>query len=131
MKPINIAILVGIAIFAVVLGVTFSGSTSTYSNFKEAKQSGGRVHIAGEWVNRENAVYDNGQDIFTFYLKDTLGGVEKVIYHDPKPMNFETAEKVVIIGKYDDNGFDAEKIIMKCPSKYEKKELKEEPKKAM
>lgn len=89
------------------------------------------MHIAGEWVNREQAIYDNGQDIFTFYLKDTLGTVEKIVYHDPKPMNFETAEKVVIIGKYSDSGFDADKIIMKCPSKYEKKELKEEPKKAM
>ena len=57
-------------------------------------------------------------------MQDTLNRVELVRYYDPKPTNFEQAEKVVVIGGYEEGAFVAEKIIMKCPSKYEEEEIK-------
>ncbi|GIV43287.1 MAG: hypothetical protein KatS3mg035_0410 [Bacteroidia bacterium] len=31
---------------------------------------------------------------------------------------FERSEQIVLTGKYSDDGFYADKILMKCPSKY-------------
>ena len=48
-----------------------------------------------------------------------------VIYTSPKPQDFERSEQIVIIGNIQNDIFRADKILMKCPSKYEDKELKE------
>lgn len=120
MKPIKIILLVALAIFMVALGLNFSESASIYTDFETAQKSGKEVHIVGKWVDREKAFYDADRDIFTFMMQDTLQRTEQVIYRDPKPINFEQAEKVVVIGAYNqENYFVADKIVMKCPSKYE------------
>ena len=119
MKPGNIALLVFIAIFMVVLAINFSQNASIYTDFSTAKESGKKVHIVGEWVNREVSDYNSDQDLFTFYMADTTESVELVHYYDPKPNNFDQAEKVVVVGGYDQDKFIADKIVMKCPSKYE------------
>lgn len=125
MKPQSIILLIIVAIFAVGLGVSFSGSASTYSSFAEAQKNGGTVHIVGTWVNREQSSYDPQTDSFRFFLQDTLGGVSAVLYRDPKPNDFDKAEKIVVIGKYESpEYFTAEKIVMKCPSKYGDTEVK-------
>lgn len=125
MKPGTIILLIVIAVFTAVLAVSFSGSSSTYTTFSDAKKSGSTVHIVGSWVNREQANYDSGNDAFTFFLQDTLGTIQQVLYRDPKPNDFEKAEKIVVIGKFEEPAiFTAEKIVMKCPSKYGDKEVK-------
>lgn len=124
MKISSIVILAAIAIFAVALGVNFAGNTSLYTVFPAAKKSGDNVHIVGQWVDREQASYDNTRDLFRFVLQDTLGNKAWVEYNDPQPQNFEQAERVVVIGQYKDNAFHADKIVMKCPSKYEETEVK-------
>jgi len=123
MKPGKIALLVFIALFMVVLAVNFSQNASIYTDFTTAKASGKKVHIVGEWVNREASEYNSTQDLFTFYLQDTTHSVELVPYYDPKPNNFEQAEKVVVVGGFDEDKFVADKIVMKCPSKYEENEI--------
>ncbi|MDP5171139.1 MAG: cytochrome c maturation protein CcmE [Bacteroidia bacterium] len=123
MKSTHIVILVGLAIFIVALGVNLSKNVSTYADFDMARQSGKQIHISGEWVRRDQGGYDQTQDLFTFYLKDTLQNVELVHFYDPMPMNFDKAEKVVVVGGYQDEGFVADKIITKCPSKYEETDI--------
>jgi len=58
---------------------------------------------------------------FEFYLMDSLGFESKVIYSEPKPTDFDRSDKVVVIGKFEkqDGDFIANKILLKCPSKYE------------
>lgn len=125
MKPSSIILLVVIALFTAVLAVSFSGQSSSYTTFTDAKQSGSTVHIVGSWVNREQSAYDTSHDIFTFSLQDTMGVISTVAYHDPKPNDFEKAEKIVVIGKFETpDVFTADKIVMKCPSKYGDKEVK-------
>ncbi|TAE47519.1 MAG: cytochrome c maturation protein CcmE [Bacteroidetes bacterium] len=130
MKTIHIVLLAALAIFVAALAINFSESASIYTDFGTARTSGREVHIVGEWVNREGAGYDPSSDLFTFDLKDTLQQVQRVHYFDPKPINFEQAEKVVIIGAYDkkQDVFVADKIIMKCPSKYEATSITENSK---
>jgi cytochrome c-type biogenesis protein CcmE len=57
-------------------------------------------------------------------VQDSLKNTEWVTYYDPKPSNFDQAEKVVLIGRYEDEGFVANEIVTKCPSKYEAEEPK-------
>ncbi len=123
MKTTHIVILVALAGFVALLGINLGKNTSTYTDFSAAKASEKEVHIVGEWVNRDQSNYDPTRDLFQFYMKDTVDNVQLVHYYDPKPVNFEAAEKVVIIGEYNQDVFVADKIIMKCPSKFEQTEL--------
>ncbi|GAB4409504.1 MAG: cytochrome c maturation protein CcmE [Bacteroidia bacterium] len=126
MKPLHIAILAGLAIFLVALGINFSQNASIYTDFGTARANGREVHIVGEWVERDLASYDESQDLFRFFLRDTLQQVEEVLYFDPKPINFEQAEKIVVVGAYRDEQFVADRIVMKCPSKYEPEGIAEQ-----
>lgn len=119
MKTSHIIVLAVLAIFMVALGINFSQTASVYTDFATAKASGKEVHIVGEWVEREASAYDPARDLFTFAMRDTLRQVETVHYYDPKPVNFEQAEKVVVVGSYQGERFVANHIVMKCPSKYE------------
>jgi len=119
MKTSHIIVLGFLAIFVVMLGINFSQSASVYTGFDQARATNKQVHIVGKWIKRDQASYDPQRDLFQFYLQDTLNNVELVHYYDPKPTNFEQAEKVVLIGGYEQERFVADKIVMKCPSKYE------------
>ena len=131
MKTINIGLLVGIAVFAM-LGLVFLatsgaiGGASKYTTFKEAQASGEDVHVVGSWVRRAEAHYNSEQDVFNFYMQDSTKEIAPVRFHDPMPVNFETAEKVVVQGKYEHGVFVADRIFMKCPSKYNDGQLIEE-----
>lgn len=126
MKTRNLILLAAIAALCVVLVFSLSQNLSQYSDFATAQAQPGReVHVVGQWVQREQASYDPATDRFTFYLKDSLGTVSPVVYYDPKPANFEQADRVVVIGRADaqTKAFVAEKILMKCPSKYQENQL--------
>jgi cytochrome c-type biogenesis protein CcmE len=58
-------------------------------------------------------------------MVDNEGTEQKVFYNEPVPPDFSRAEQVVVIGAYKDQDlFVADKILMKCPSKYQETELK-------
>jgi cytochrome c-type biogenesis protein CcmE len=63
-------------------------------------------------------------NMFKFVLIDNNKEEQTVIYHNPKPQDFDRSEQIVIIGNVQKDIFVADKILMKCPSKYEDKELK-------
>ncbi|GAB4448871.1 MAG: cytochrome c maturation protein CcmE [Bacteroidia bacterium] len=120
MKKIYIIALVIIAIGVGVI-LTSLSNTATYSNFKEAAQNPDReYHIVGKRDTSENEIYNPLQnpDRFEFYLIDQLGEKRKVILHKSKPQDFDKSEQIVIIGKMNDSVFEADDILMKCPSKY-------------
>ncbi|MGQ9864469.1 MAG: cytochrome c maturation protein CcmE domain-containing protein [Bacteroidia bacterium] len=107
------AILMGLLIFQMGQKVTL------YVDFATARHNPAKeYHVVASWIQREKAIYDPREDAFYFYAQDTLGGQMWVRYPDPKPINFETAARVVLIGKVQDTLFHADKILMKCPSKY-------------
>lgn len=135
MKASYIILLV---VIAVAVGVILSstGNASQYVDFAQAEKMANEgddemVHVvgsllkdaAGEYVGM---VYNPGVDPnrFEFILKDTKGREQKVLYFQPKPQDFEKAEQIVIIGHAKAGVFVANKILMKCPSKYEDKEIK-------
>jgi len=61
---------------------------------------------------------------FTFMLVDNEGTTQKVFYNQPVPADFHRSEQVVVIGSYRDQEiFVADKILMKCPSKYQETDV--------
>ena len=138
MKKIHIFGLIVIAI-AVGIIISTSADASTYVDFSQAEEiakdnSSQKVHVVGQLKKDAsgkiegmnfNAALDANR--FEFLLVDDKGVEKKVIYNAPKPQDFEKSEKVVIIGNMDGQTFNCDKILLKCPSKYQdgKAEFKE------
>lgn len=117
----TILLLVAVAVVAGFVGIywtSMASESTSYSDFITAKSSGEDVHIVGSWIRREESYYDPQNDLFHFWMQDTVNNVSQVIYNDPKPNDFETAERVVVMGKFQEDIFYANSILMKCPSKY-------------
>ena len=55
---------------------------------------------------------------------DNKGVEKKVVLNKNKPQDFERSEQIVLIGQMEGQEFHASDILMKCPSKYEDKEVK-------
>ncbi|MEI7811538.1 MAG: cytochrome c maturation protein CcmE [Ignavibacteria bacterium] len=73
----------------------------------------------GEWVRAKNYEINSAERTFSFYMKDATGREMKVIFAGTMPNNFETAQSVVVTGKYRNGCFYATDVLTKCPSKYE------------
>ena len=60
----------------------------------------------------------------SFLMIDNDSTEQKVYYNEPMPLDLQRSEKVVVIGSYRENIFVADKILLKCPSKYQEEEIK-------
>lgn len=122
--------LIGGAVVVVVIGVliatSFSGSTSDYLSVSQVRALGPdqprNSRVAGaivpdsvEWSTRELHL--------TFEIEDETGTLP-ISYFGPQPDMLVDAVEAVVIGQYDSAAevFEAEELLMKCPSKYEEKE---------
>ncbi|TAH11837.1 MAG: cytochrome c maturation protein CcmE [Runella slithyformis] len=136
MKNTHIFALIVIAI-AVSIIVSTAGDASTYVTFTEAAQmaeegEGKSIHVVGKLKKSTNGqiVGMNYNPIldanrFEFLLVDNNNREQKVLYRSPKPQDFDKSEQVVVIGQMKGEYFQCEKILMKCPSKYENGKLEE------
>lgn len=119
--------LIGIIIIAVAIGVIVStyADSSTYGNFSDAQQTDAELHVVGKLELDKAIVYNPVQDAnyFSFYVKDNQGKDCKVVFNGTKPQDFEKSEQIVLVGKMVDGEFQASKILMKCPSKYNKDQV--------
>jgi cytochrome c-type biogenesis protein CcmE len=137
----KISYIIGLLVIAAAVGyiISLSGDTSQYVNFQEAFQlaSQGRsakVHVVGELTkNAQGEVvgvdYDPLKDAnyLAFDLVDDRQIVQRVVcYNPPASMqDFKRSEKVVVIGQVKGDQFVASEILMKCPSKYEEKQVQQ------
>ncbi|HFE64136.1 MAG TPA: cytochrome c maturation protein CcmE [Caldithrix sp.] len=107
-----------IVVFIVFAALNLSKSLTPYVSFSEARKSGATVQVKGQRVEgSEN--FDVTNKIFTFKMIDDKGEEFEVVYHGVKPANLEQAEEVVVIGRYQQNRFEADQLLVKCPSKYQ------------
>ena len=106
-----------------VLGLTtFSKSMTPYVSFDEAQRSPRVVQVMGG-LEKGSSRYDTSSRTLFFNLVDPESKrVLPVAYRDVKPANFEDAISIVAIGKYQASSFQAEKLLVKCPSKYQGEE---------
>lgn len=94
---------------------------SPYVSFSYAESHPGKyVQVIGKRGKHDGVKH--GDKGFSFTMTDDSGAKLNVYHSGVKPVNFEHAEQVVALGKYskDNLTFMAEKILVKCPSKYEK-----------
>lgn len=118
MKPKTIVGLVLMLGFGGLLFLNFGQQVGGYMNFSEAAETGSSAHVVGEWVAERHFSYDRDRNVFSFYMQDEAGSIRLVNYPNPKPANFEDAERLVVEGRTEGDVFVAQHILVKCPSKY-------------
>ncbi len=119
MKPKTIFGVIFLVAFTGLLLTSFGQQIGGYMDFPEAEAAGVSATVVGMWVADAPAVYNPSTNVFSFTMADENGNVRRVRYSNPKPANFEDAEKLVIEGHSAGDHFVAEHILVKCPSKYE------------
>ncbi|GAB2529133.1 cytochrome c maturation protein CcmE domain-containing protein [Rufibacter soli] len=137
MKRIHI---IGILVIAVAIAIIMSTASdaSVYVPFSEAQARAKegddtKVHVVGRLKKDAQGhivgmKYDPVLDpnYFSFVLVDTNRVEQQVVYYSPKPQDFDRSEQVVITGNMQGDAFVADKILLKCPSKYTENEVKVE-----
>ena len=120
MRPTTWLGLAFVGIFGFLVVTSFGEQVSGWETFEDAAVTGRDAHVVGTWVREGPSSYDPSRNVFTFTMADTAGTVRPVVYANPKPANFEDAERVVVQGRMaaDGSAFEAEHILVKCPSKY-------------
>jgi cytochrome c-type biogenesis protein CcmE len=96
----------------------FKSNLTPYVGFEEARNSGGKVQIAGGLVEDSSRWVEQTQEL-VFRIHDSEGRVLPVHYKGTKPANFEEATEIVAVGSWQDGAFHAEQLLVKCPSKYQ------------
>ncbi|HAH59121.1 MAG: cytochrome c maturation protein CcmE [Lentimicrobium sp.] len=120
MKRIHILALVFV-VAAIGVVLSLSMNTSTYADFNEATAHAGReFHVIGTLSPDRPMHYDAKTDAnaFSFYMLDNAGNEMLVKYTDTKPQDFEKLDQLVVIGEMKEGYFEAHKMNLKCPSKY-------------
>jgi cytochrome c-type biogenesis protein CcmE len=121
MKRSHIIAIVIIAVaIAALVGSLYD--SSTYANLAQAQADPGKeYHVVGVLDRSEEVVYEPSLNasLTSFTMVDLEGNKCKVHLNKAKPQDFERSERLVLIGRATEDGeFHAEKMLMKCPSKY-------------
>ena len=131
--------IIGIIVIAMAIGIimTTAGDASTYVSFGDAIElakdgNSTKVHVVGRLKKDDQGhivgmQYDPLKDpnYFAFTLVDTNRFEQRVVYFNPKPQDFERSEQVVITGNMQNEVFVADKILLKCPSKYTENKIQQ------
>ena len=100
----------------------FQKTLTPYLSFDEAKKARGVVQVMGS-LDKESDRYDTKSEELSFDLIDPAGRRMRVAYRGVRPGNFKDAISIVAIGRYRDGRVEAEKLLVKCPSKYQGAEV--------
>lgn len=119
--------ILGLVVIAIAMAMIISiyADSSTYATFAEAEEQAIELHVVGTLNKQKELHYDPVQDAnhFSFYMYDKDSVECKVVFKGAKPQDIERSEQIVLTGKMVGNEFQASKILMKCPSKYNKDEI--------
>jgi cytochrome c-type biogenesis protein CcmE len=117
----NLKVMLAVVLFVVAafIGVSsFKKSVTPYISFAEARHSPGMVQVNGMLADK-NYVMKRDEQYLEFKLKDSHAEVMQVVYRGVIPGNFDQAVSVVAIGRYQGDHFEADQLLVKCPSKYQ------------
>ena len=117
----NRKILLGVLVLAFIgyAGWSFMDSVTPYVGIAAARKATGNVQVKGLLDRKAEAPHMEG-DYFVFTLQDEdTGESMPVRYHGTKPDQFDEAHHIVAVGTFRDGAFQSDKLLIKCPSKYE------------
>jgi len=112
---ISLAVIISFVFFSI---ITFKDALTPYVNFATAKTLPKTVQVRGT-IAKDTIAIDPNTKMLTFKLLDESGEDALVTYGGTKPEGLETATSIVAIGRYQQNHFMTEKLLVKCPSKYQ------------
>ena len=127
--------ILAIVVIAAAIGIIIAtaGDASTYVDFSQAYQmasngNNNSIHVVGQLKKDANGHVvglENAEDnlSFSFIMVDENGKEQDVFYNEPMPPDFIRSENVVVIGGYQGEHFVANKILLKCPSKYQEQKV--------
>jgi len=120
MKPvtwIGLAIIVGALTFG---GKVFVRGLSACVSFSEARQASAdtTVQVMGA-LDKKSVHYATGSQSLDFVLISDKGERLPVTFSASRPANFDEAVRITAIGSYDGKVFQAQNLLVKCPSKYQ------------
>ena len=118
MRPKYIVGILIIVVFIIFAAINLSKSLTPYVSVEEAKRSKSFVQVKGQRVVGSE-YFDVENKIFKFKMIDDKGEEFEVVYHGVKPANLEQAKEIVVIGRFNQGHFEAEQLLVKCPSKYQ------------
>ena len=121
--------LIGILIISLALGFTlwaFSSAMTPYVTIAVARQSDTPVQVRGTILrNPEHTPhYDKEHNALRFWIEDPKGERIEVIYKGGKPEAFDEATETAAHGMVKDGIFFSDKLVVKCPSKYDEEKAK-------
>ncbi len=120
MKRRHLILLLILVLFAGYAVWQFTSSVTPYVSIAQAQSAKAAVQVKGLLAPDVTSPHmENG--FFVFGLRDEEGSTFEVRYKGSEPDNFAQAYHIVAIGKYRDGAFYADKLLIKCPSKYEQK----------
>ena len=120
MKRRHMLLLFILVLFAGYAVWQFTSAVTPYVSIAQAQSAKSTVQVKGLLdLGARNPHMENG--FFVFGLQDEEGSSFEVRYKGSEPDNFAQAYHIVAIGKYRDGAFYADKLLIKCPSKYEQK----------
>ena len=117
----NVKVVLAILLLVTAAGfgfTSFKKSVTPYISFAEARHSSGMVQVNGV-LGDKNYVLKREEQFLEFKLKDSRGEVMTVEYRGVIPGNFDQAVSIVAIGRYANDRFVADQLLVKCPSKYQ------------
>jgi cytochrome c-type biogenesis protein CcmE len=124
---VNIRYIIGgfIVVVFIIWGATaFMKTTIQYVSIAEAKSATHNVQVIGK-IDFDKVNYNEDDSRLEFAIYDdeaeepTTAERMDVVYYGVVPGNFDQATSVVLIGKPTENSFVADKMLVKCPSKYQ------------
>lgn len=133
MKKTHIFGIVIIAIAVMIIIIT-AGDASTYVTFREAMKMAAdgnnkKIHVVGQ-LKKDKEGNVQGLQVtedklsVSFLMIDNENFEQKIYYNEPMPPDLQRSEQVVVIGSFKEDVFVADKILLKCPSKYQEEEIK-------
>lgn len=118
-----------VAIGFIALGLLMAGRAMIqtivpYVSVAQARQSHGKVQVKGQLVPG-SVEMDPVRMQTRFIIQDAQGDRLPVVHPKLAQGNVEQATEIVAIGRMQGDAFVAEKILYKCPSKYQGKQMQE------
>ncbi len=115
-------LLIGLVIVLMVQATVTTGAY--YMTVSELHERG--AAITGERVRVSGTVVDGSEDwrpqevMLRFAIADENGAQLPIVFTGPRPDNFQRAASAIVEGELlPDGSFQAETLLLKCPSRYE------------
>jgi len=126
MKPPHIIALVVIVLCMVATLLSLSSAMAPHVTIPQAMASTQDVVQVPGSIVKGTVVFNSAKGQLQFDVMGIDPGTRKpipsqrmsIVYTQPKPENFDSANEVEAVGKFENGVFRASNVLVKCPSKY-------------